>query len=81
MAVSDLLIYAVDDSDPGLRFGHVAVVVRTGDRTLDVAEQNWENQHWGGKNYTRRLSLRTGKRGLTDSRGRILGWLRVEVEK
>jgi glutathionylspermidine amidase/synthetase len=79
--VGDLLIYAVDDSDPGLRFGHVAVVVRTGDRTLDVAEQNWENQHWGGKSYARRLSLRTEKRGLTDSRGRILGWLRVEVEK
>lgn len=50
--------------------GHVAVVIGRTNNYVYIAEQNWENNSWNNKNYSRKLDINDPK---------IIGW--VEIAK
>ena len=73
--VGDLLINSVKLAITG----HVAVVVGVERDSITIAEQNYFNRAWEGKEYARRLLLDKDKRGryriFDDS---LIGWVRVK---
>lgn len=72
--VGDLLIY-----DKGLAItGHVAVVVGVEQGSITIAEQNYFNRPWEGKDYARRLLFDKDAQGnyrIFDDA--LKGWLRA----
>ena len=73
--VGDLLINSVKLAITG----HVAVVVGVERDSITIAEQNYFNRAWDGKEYARRLLIDKDKRGryriFDDS---LIGWVRVK---
>jgi glutathionylspermidine amidase/synthetase len=53
--------------------GHVAVVVGITQNHIFIAEQNWENNSWNNKNYSRKLSIRSTDNRIDDPN--IIGWI------
>ena len=73
-AVGDLLIY----SKKLAVTGHVAVIVGIENDSITIAEQNYFNRIWEGKDYARRLLLDKNTNGyyrIIDEA--VIGWLRV----
>lgn len=72
--VGDLLIY----SNALAITGHVAVIVSVDKDNITLAEQNYFNRKWEGKNYARRLLLDKDEQGhyriFDDS---LIGWVRL----
>lgn len=73
--VGDLLINSVKLAITG----HVSVVVGVERDSITIAEQNYFNRPWEGKNYARRLLLDKDEHGyyrvFDDS---LIGWVRVK---
>ena len=72
--VGDLLINSVQLAVTG----HVAVVVGVEPDSITIAEQNYFNRSWEGKDYARRLLLDKDERGryrVVDDA--LIGWVRV----
>jgi len=73
--VGDLLIY----SNAMAITGHVAVIVSVDHDNITIAEQNYFNRTWEGKDYARRLLLDKNAKGnyriFDDS---LIGWVRFE---
>ena len=59
--------------------GHVAVVVDvdTAGR-VQVAEQNWSNDIWLGKNFAREIAFSRGSGGVTLHDEHLIGWKCVQ---
>jgi hypothetical protein len=76
--VGDLLIYSVQLAVTG----HVAVIVGIEEDSITIAEQNYFNRPWEGKNYARRLLLDKNERGqyrIFDAS--LIGWIRVNSDR
>lgn len=74
--VGDLLIY----SKKLATTGHVAVIVGVYTNSITIAEQNYFNQAWEGKDYARRLLLekdRLGRYRIFDDA--VIGWIRART--
>ena len=73
--VGDLLIY----SKALAITGHVAVIVSVDEDNITLAEQNYFNRLWEGKDYARRLLLDKDAQGhyriFDDS---LIGWVRLK---
>lgn len=73
--VGDLLIY----SNALAITGHVAVIVSVNEDNITIAEQNYFNRLWEGKDYARRLLLDRDAQGhyriFDDS---LIGWVRFK---
>jgi glutathionylspermidine amidase/synthetase len=74
--VGDLLINSVKLAITG----HVSVVVGVEQDSITIAEQNYFNRPWEGKNYARRLLLDKDSQGryrvFDDS---LIGWVRIKT--
>jgi len=55
--------------------GHVAIVVKTTHNKIFIAEQNWDNISWNGKNYSRILPLYNNM--IDDPH--IIGWIDIII--
>jgi hypothetical protein len=79
--VGDLIIYPRQPN--GFPFGHVAVIVGTTLKTIEVGEQNWDSYAWtnAAQNYSRSIPLArvatTGAWLIDDPDGIVAGWKRV----
>lgn len=59
--------------------GHVAIVVKTKNNHIYIAEQNITNQSWNGKKYSRKLLFHNNI--LVDTYypdTKILGWIKID---
>ena len=65
----DILVWSKDVDDR--RHGHVAIVVETKESgDVLIAEQNWENEEWGGHNHSRVIQLNEPS---------LLGWIKIKI--
>lgn len=72
--IGDLLIY----SNKLAVTGHVAVIVGIDNNSVTIAEQNYFNRAWEGKDYARRLLLDvTNKNCYRIIDEAVIGWVRV----
>lgn len=72
--VGDLLIYGGKLAVTG----HVAVIVGVDPFSITLAEQNYFNRTWEGKDYARRLMLDRDEQGLYHIVDvGVIGWMRV----
>ena len=66
--IGDILVLSKDVDDR--RHGHVAIVVETKENGhVLIAEQNWENEDWGGHNYSRIIHV--------ESEPYLMGWIKI----
>lgn len=70
--IGDLLLY----NDDLAITGHVAVVVGIENDSILVAEQNYFNRAWEGRDYARRLLLIKHKNNYRVSDEAVIGWVR-----
>ena len=72
----DLLIY---DRAQG-EHGHVSVIVVVDKEEVFIAEQNYSNLLWDGKDYARKLHLSKDKEGLYTLQDLgVIGWMRIKM--
>ncbi len=67
-------IIIIDDGSPT---GHVVVVTRYKASRIEVAEQNYNNESWNGKRYSRVFSLKNGKIISNNSKEKIIDVLSI----
>lgn len=62
----DILVWDRDVDES--RNGHVAIVVDRKENEITIIEQNWENEEWGGRNYSRVIDLNEPS---------LTGWIKI----
>ena len=62
----DVLVWGKDED----KNGHVAMVVETKENgDILIAEQNWENEEWGDRHYSRIIRV--------ESEPNLMGWIKI----